>query len=621
MSDTRTNSNLFDDAAVAVPIVVDRADEINVTPSGVQREDEALASANRPAARPQRSWNFLDVLMLLCIVLSCAVALSPDVADPDLWGHVRYGQDLLSSGALPTTATYTFTADDHPWINHENLSEVILAAAAGAAGGRGLLIMKCLLAIGLAGLWIRAGRRNKVAIPALTIVLLLAAVNLAYNWSLRPHLFTYVCFALLIVLLDHCFAGWSALGHSWLIRRRGFAESRARDRSPLALQVLPAVRIGRLWLAVPLFAVWANTHGGFVAGWILFAVYLGCRIAEALWAQGTGAARIVVHLLLITAASGMATLANPYGAGLHRWMVQSLGFARPEISEWAALTTDYDYFWLFVALYGLTAWALVASRRPRDMAQVALLIVTAWQSVEHVRHIPFFAILAGFWLPPHVDSLMSRLRGHPQSAGRAKPLSPWASRGLAILLSLAVVLLVGRLATRLDGVRVDRGVYPVEAFEYMARENLNGRLVVTYNWAQYAIAAFAPATTVGFDGRFRTCYPQDVVDAHFDFLFGDLPHLRNRRTRGPIEPEKVLQVGRPELVLIDRHLPHAVAVMNRQWDWVLLYQDSLAQLWGHRRKYDDPHSRNYVPPSKRDVSDRPQTGYAHWPALPQQSGT
>ena len=49
-------------------------------------------------------------------------------ADPDLWGHVLYGQDVLAHGVLPRTATYTFTAPDQPWINHQNLSELIFAA-------------------------------------------------------------------------------------------------------------------------------------------------------------------------------------------------------------------------------------------------------------------------------------------------------------------------------------------------------------------------------------------------------------------------------------------------------------------------------------------------------------
>ena len=46
------------------------------------------------------------------------------------------------------------------------------------------------------------------------------------------------------------------------------------------------------------------------------------------------------------------------------------------------------------------------------------------------------------------------------------------------------------------------------------RPGLRGNLVVAYNWAQYAISVFCSKQPgggrmrVGFDGRFRACYPQ-----------------------------------------------------------------------------------------------------------------
>src|SRR5204862_223253 len=85
-----------------------------------------------PAERLRRA---LLVALLLAGVLVFATI---DRADPDLWGHVRYGQDVLASGHLPATATYTYTAASQPWINHENLSEIAFAFVADHAGGTGL---------------------------------------------------------------------------------------------------------------------------------------------------------------------------------------------------------------------------------------------------------------------------------------------------------------------------------------------------------------------------------------------------------------------------------------------------------------------------------------------------
>ncbi len=87
--------------------------------------------------------NWFDRGLLLATLLSCAVALSPAAADPDLWGHVQYGRDALSDGISPTT-TYSFTAEGYRWINHENLAEVFLATMIDTIGPVGLLIVKCL---------------------------------------------------------------------------------------------------------------------------------------------------------------------------------------------------------------------------------------------------------------------------------------------------------------------------------------------------------------------------------------------------------------------------------------------------------------------------------------------
>ena len=71
-------------------------------------------------------------------MLACGVALSLNVADPDLWGHVQYGRDALAHG-LPATTTYSYIAEGYPWINHEIVAEYALAIGADWLGGPGLL--------------------------------------------------------------------------------------------------------------------------------------------------------------------------------------------------------------------------------------------------------------------------------------------------------------------------------------------------------------------------------------------------------------------------------------------------------------------------------------------------
>jgi hypothetical protein len=171
---------------------------------------------------------------------------------------------------------------------------------------------------------------------------------------------------------------------------------------------------------------------------------------------------------------------------------------------------------------------------------------------------------------------------------------------------------------------VYRNEYPVAAFQYIADRKLEGKMIVTFNWAQYAIAAFGKKTPddagilVHADGRFRTCYPQELIDMHFDFALADLqPRYRSHHSPSDLDPDRILEYGDPDLVLVSRGQPSSVNVMFRNADrWTLLYQDKVAQVWGRTARFGDPSQPGFIPLTARHITDDEQTGWVTWPALP-----
>jgi hypothetical protein len=192
-----------------------------------------------------------------------------------------------------------------------------------------------------------------------------------------------------------------------------------------------------------------------------------------------------------------------------------------------------------------------------------------------------------------------------------------------IVLLFAIAVGGSQIVFRVSTLRVERDKYPADAFYFISQRKLTGKMLCTFNWAQYALAAFGPrqpgqpGILVQVDGRCRTSYSQEMLDTHFDFLFGTHdPSLRYRGPdSGPVDPLKALNVGRPDLVLISRLQKPSVEAMESQQDhWVLLYQDALAQLWGRKSRYDDPQSAHYVDPRYRQVGDFVPRGFILWPA-------
>lgn len=593
---------------------------------------------------------WIDRGIVAAVVLSCAVALSMNLADPDLWGHVQYGRDALAHG-LPLTTTYSYVAEGYPWINHEIIAEYLLAMGADTFGGSGMLFVKCLLGLAVVTAILRRALQQGAGLIAACVLTLLVAVTLSSHWSLRPQLISYTSFTLLLALLSYAFDGWEGqwqLSFNGLRRLRfgnPFSASetpqRAFPATQLAEQPLTcsSARLRVLWLVPPLMIVWTNSHGGFLAGLCVYWAYLGLRSLEAISRKGRAADGLVLRLGLMGAAAGLATLVNPYGPRFHLWLFHDLRVPRPEIVEWRApelFNLQFLPFWLLAAV---ASAALILTRRSRDFTHIVILGLVLWQALQHHRHIAFLAIAIGWWLPLHFDSLLIRLGiGHrfksdeeqrfgwspPEDSAFGAAFSPRMQQVFAILLVVAIGICGFQLIRRLGTLRVNRDTYPVGAIDYIARRNVNGKLVCTFNWAQYALAALGPrdgqpGTLVQIDGRCRTSYSQAMLDTHFDFILGNVgPDVRYRDPRsGPFDPARVLNVNRPDLVLISRRQEPSVQVMqSQQGRWTLLYQDGLAQVWGRASKYDDPASSHYVPRHQREIGDWPQTGWAHWPAIP-----
>ena len=548
---------------------------------------------NSPSQDPNPAPRWVRAGFSLALLLACAIALSPNMPDPDLWGHVQYGQDLLADRALPATATHTFTAADHRWINHENLSELGLAVVAGWWGAVGLMVVKCLLGVFLVGLLIRAALRQQVGPVVLCGFLLLVVTTLTWFWAPRPQLATYFGLTAMVLLLDRAFRDWQTEN------RIGF---------------------GWLWCFPFVLVAWTNAHGGFIAGFLIFGTYLGSRCLESIYRNGWQARPHVLHLSAIVACSAACMLLNPYGHELLAWVLGSLSAPRPEITEWAKPAPKHPFFWPMVGLITVSALAWCFTERRRDRTEGLILAIILWQALSHCRHVALLAILAGFWLPRHVQSLADRLRRGAPEAEEAE-MTPRLRRALATGLLVAVCLLGAELYDRLSDMPVNRQEYPVDALQYMADQELSGRLLVAFNWAQYAIAALQPETQVSFDGRFRTCYPQELIDLHFDFMVGDVPGGRYRsENSGSIVGSAVLTETQPDLVLVDRRFDAAEKVMEEdQTAYVLLYQDGVAQLWAARSRYDNPAHSDFVAVDQRPIGDQKPEGTVTWPALPARS--
>lgn len=124
------------------------------------------------------------------------------MVDPDLWWHIKVGQNILSTHSWPTTDPYSFTVAGHPWLAYEWLGEILLGAVERFWGLQGL--ESCLIVLGSAIMLalytyttLRTGN-PKAGFAASAVLYLLAAPS----FSLRPQMLGYLFIILTLIGLE-----------------------------------------------------------------------------------------------------------------------------------------------------------------------------------------------------------------------------------------------------------------------------------------------------------------------------------------------------------------------------------------------------------------------------------
>ena len=209
------------------------------------------------------------------------------------------GQWIIDHATLPRTDIYSFTKTGEPWTSSSWLAQVLLAGSYDLAGWAGPVVLaSASIAMAFALLTWILGRR--IPAPYAIVVTLAALVLSAPHFLARPH-----------VLVLPVMLAWTY----------GLMSASERGEAP------------SFWL-LPLIALWANLHGGFIFGLVL----AGAFAIDALW--NTDAARqrpLALRWAVFAACALAACCATPYGWGSIRASLKilDLGELLHLISEWS----------------------------------------------------------------------------------------------------------------------------------------------------------------------------------------------------------------------------------------------------------------------------------------------
>jgi hypothetical protein len=415
------------------------------------------------------------------------------LADPDLWGYLAYGRLFLEQGQLTNQDVFAYTSAGQHWVTFEYLAHLLLWIVYDAIGHGGLIALKCVVG-GAALYYVYCALRASTDDPRIWLPLFaMSAATVSRFFLFRPQLFTFAFFAYFVAVLT--------------------AHLRRGDR--------------RLWTLPLVMLIWANTHGGFLAG--LGAIGLAI-VLQVVKDAGSGPVRFRLvtgdarSLGLVFGACVASTLVNPQGWRLWSYVLTEVGHGtnRKYIAEWAPVSLTSGDVWSSGALAVVTILLVVAGwlatrrvalpMRPQPVFWLLSCLPIIVMSCLSVRHVP----IAMIWTAPVVAALSTA--GAPAASLLYRRL--WAlfsAAAFATVYLAAVVVWMRPAPTILEDGAILGSTHPCRAVAFLRANGFKGNIYNPLWWGSYVSWVLYPDVLVSMDGRNISLFPDAMVTENMRF--------------------------------------------------------------------------------------------------------
>jgi len=526
---------------------------------------------------------------------------SEKIWDPDFWWHLKTGEYISQTGAIPTQDPFAFTSLAKDPIDPDSrrirfilaqywLAQVILFLVFKAFSFQGIIALRAaLLTLIIFMVW-RSVRREGIGFFISLFLLIPGVIVFMEYTGERPQLFSFVFSFLLIYLLDSF-----------------------RKRSLSAPQdAMPSARCLILYLIpVPvLMTLWANMHGGFIIGLIILSIYLLSETIKYLSGKFNPLPRKAFMLLFTAGAIAIpASFINPNGFNvLHVLLeLEKSGYKSMIVEAMSPLyflSTGYynleliAYFILLI----LCTVLFILNIRSLDITDALVFAGFSAFSLSAARVIPFFVPMAIVMLAKQLLILWERfsltLMGKNLLSYLQKPAAFLKSSYAQIMLSsvLTIVLLVIMVNSSLFQKGISKGRYPEGAAQFIKSARLPGNMFNPYVWGGYLIWELYPDYKVFIDGRglIEEVYFQEVRITGADSRdFNGMPAWKAMLRAYEINFIVTFSVD----IFSGRLSPFIPALLNDK-EWQLVYMDNISLVFIRDRLENKEIISNYGMPKE-----------------------
>lgn len=310
---------------------------------------------------------YYNYLLLACFALFlCYFTTFKITGDDDVFWHMATGKYVLQTHTVPSTDIFGYMTQGQEWMPFEWGWDVVTYSIYSFSGYDGLSVFRTVILLLIFYLYFLILRKFKISYTISFISLFFLAFGIIDRLSPRPHLMSYLSFALLLLII---------------------VQYRYINRNNYKI----------LFFIPLIFLVWANMHMGIIAGMFLLGLYVFSEIIIYFNPGKFSTKEIpaltkpeLVRLLLIFLAAILVMFINPnfYQTYLYAYNHTKMKMLET-VNEWMSpFSSKYNDSFVSI-IYKVMLFSgilvLIYSAKKKDLFPALLFIGFAIYSVRAMR--------------------------------------------------------------------------------------------------------------------------------------------------------------------------------------------------------------------------------------------
>lgn len=510
------------------------------------------------------------------IVIVYILTFSINLPDYDLWARLAVGSIFFQTGNILKHDIFSYLPTKSIWIDHEWGTGVVFYFFVNYFDEWGLFILKALILFAIFLFMIKTIKLQTGKDTAGIFYFIFLGFSLLPGIAnlLRSQMFTYLFFSLWIYILEKIrredYHGYESQNISWVKFRnklRCFIPSAIRDCSTYKFLCTSFWKFEShnklIWMLPVTMLLWANMHGGFIAGIGLVGIY-----AAGEWLNRNKSLKYIAILALIIP----VTLLNPYGWKLWNYIIDASFMPRPYITEWEPIGWNGPFhvvsgfkihvhsgFIIFSLLTLIAGIKLYVQKAKPDWTKIIIFITLFYLGIRHQRHTAFFVLAVPVLFYKHYVDLFKPIQTFVSNQWTETHRHKWMTLKYCfgyVMLATILLYISPYLSQR---ILLNPLYYPIGSFQFIKQNKISGNLATSFHWGSYALWKLYPQCKVMIDGRYEEVY-NNLYDIG----------MQLSENKGNVQ--EILKQYKADVLVLAKDKYSPLDILNFS-DWKLVYQD------------------------------------------------